>query len=137
MVIKDGLSRVFFHFKAPPTSKKASSSSVQGSATARKGAIPPTLRHRLAKADYVRPLLSHFRERVISNDITASQLDETDASEGDSRPPSPELKARKLSSQTARKRSSFLPKALAALGTFVASGLFHECVPFSLFRACF
>ena len=129
MVIKDGLGRVFFHFKAPPASKRATSSSTKASTTDRKGALPPTLRHRLAKADYVRAVHSLPASALLTKS-SPSQLDETDGSEGDSRPPSPEPKAKKLSVESTRKRSPFLPKALAALGTFIASGLFHEYVPF-------
>ncbi|SCV71607.1 BQ2448_3195 [Microbotryum intermedium] len=119
MAIKDGLSRVFFHFKAPPKrSSKSSANNAKPSASS--SAVSAKNGHELRS-----------RGRPVSK---PDYLDETEASDNAaSREPSPDrtlekkMFKRKVDNPAQKKKpSSFFPKAVAATVTFAASGLFHE-----------
>ncbi|KDE09403.1 hypothetical protein MVLG_00309 [Microbotryum lychnidis-dioicae p1A1 Lamole] len=119
MAIKDGLSRVFFHFKAPPK-RNSKSSANNGKPSASSSAVSAKNGHELRS-----------RGRPISK---PDYLDETEASDNAaSREPSPDRTLekkrfkRKVDSPAQKKKPSpFFPKAVAATVTFAASGLFHE-----------
>ncbi|ORY70770.1 hypothetical protein BCR35DRAFT_354501 [Leucosporidium creatinivorum] len=111
LAIKDGLSRVFFHFKAPSARSLKRSSSASGQSS---GRAPSSDRSGLR--------LRHFKNDYLS---------ETEHSDSPSRASSPERLERKLIKKklppgSKRKPSPFLPKAMAAVLTFGASGVFHE-----------
>ncbi|KAK4057051.1 hypothetical protein OIO90_001951 [Microbotryomycetes sp. JL221] len=116
LAVKDGLSRVFFHFKAPP-SKKRDEASAKSTAVANGKAN--------GNANGLR------RRGPVSGDY----LSETELSDNVSTPAaSPKSQPKDLIREkkknmplpAKRKRSGFLSKALAASVTFLASGLFHE-----------
>ncbi|KAK4052431.1 hypothetical protein OIV83_002233 [Microbotryomycetes sp. JL201] len=118
LAVKDGLSRVFFHFKAPP-SKKSDRASASSTAVANGKAN--------GSANGLRRRAPHQQDYLSETEVSDGG-NSTPATSPRSQPKDliKEKTSKKLPLPSKRKRSGFLSKAFAASITFLASGLFHE-----------